>query len=143
MIIFFFRDPAVQALQFLECIHSKDTNQKAQFFRNSLVEVFPIIPKKLWLQNVWPFLQQELCKQEVNYFSHISPHFLWFISLDDGSCSRISDIFSDRVKSTGIWDLLITTHQVQKLVLINKLYNLQVYEILDLSSVDQRQYRPV
>ena len=63
----FFRDPAVQALQFLECIESKDTNQKAQFFRNSLVEVFPIIPKKLWLQNVWPFLQQELCKQEVEY----------------------------------------------------------------------------
>ena len=39
------RDPAVQALQFLECIDSKDTNQKAQFFRNSLVEVLPIIPK--------------------------------------------------------------------------------------------------
>ena len=39
------RDPAVQALQFLECIESKDTNQKAQFFRNSLVEVLPIIPK--------------------------------------------------------------------------------------------------
>ena len=43
--IFDFRDPAVQALQFLECINSKDTNQKAQFFRNSLPEVFPIIPK--------------------------------------------------------------------------------------------------
>ena len=40
-----YRDPAVQALQFLECIDSKDTNQKAQFFRNSLVEVLPIIPK--------------------------------------------------------------------------------------------------
>ena len=35
----------MQALQFLECIDSKDTNQKAQFFRNSLVEVLPIIPK--------------------------------------------------------------------------------------------------
>ena len=43
--IFHFRDPAVQALEFLECINSKDTNQKAQFFRNSLPEVFPIIPK--------------------------------------------------------------------------------------------------
>ena len=72
------RDPAVQALQFLESLDSKDTNQKAQYFRfpswkmwiyifkfvgelvvsvsisfsvlhfwhrNSLLEVFPIIPK--------------------------------------------------------------------------------------------------
>ena len=38
-------DPAVQALQFLECLNCKETNQKAQFFRTSLVEVFPIIPK--------------------------------------------------------------------------------------------------
>ena len=27
------RDPAVQALQFLESLDSKDTNQKAQYFR--------------------------------------------------------------------------------------------------------------
>ena len=43
--IYISRDPAVQALQFLESLDSKDTNQKAQFFRNSLTEVFPIIPK--------------------------------------------------------------------------------------------------
>ena len=44
-LIYISRDPAVQALQFLESLDSKDTNQKAQFFRNSLTEVFPIIPK--------------------------------------------------------------------------------------------------
>ena len=78
------RDPAVQALQFLESLNSKDTNQKAQFFRNTLLEVFSIIPRvnlnnkkltifliiysqKLWLQQIWPFLQEELTKQEVNF----------------------------------------------------------------------------
>ena len=35
----------MQALQFLECLDCKDTNQKAQFFRNTLLEVFAIIPK--------------------------------------------------------------------------------------------------
>jgi len=63
--ITYFGDPAVQALQFLEALDAKDTNQKAQFFRNSLLEVFAIIPKKLWLQQIWPFLQIELTKQEM------------------------------------------------------------------------------
>ncbi|XP_023332600.1 SCY1-like protein 2 isoform X2 [Eurytemora carolleeae] len=61
----YFGDPAVQALQFLETLNTKDTNQKAQFFRNSLIEVFPFIPRKLWLQQIWPILDQELNKQEV------------------------------------------------------------------------------
>ena len=46
-----FRDPAVQALQFLESLNSKDTNQKAQFFRNSLLEVFSIIPRVNLINN--------------------------------------------------------------------------------------------
>ena len=38
-------DPAVQALQFLDVIGMKDPSQKAQFFRTTLTEVFPFIPR--------------------------------------------------------------------------------------------------
>ena len=63
--IAYFCDPAVQALQFLESLACKDNNQKAQFFRNSLPYVLPIIPRKLWFQHVWSFFQSELGKQEM------------------------------------------------------------------------------
>ena len=38
-------DPAVQALQFLDVIAMKDPSQKSQFFRTTLTEVFPFIPR--------------------------------------------------------------------------------------------------
>ena len=38
-------DPAVQALQYLDGIHSKDPKEKAQFFRTTLTDVFPFIPQ--------------------------------------------------------------------------------------------------
>ena len=40
-------DPAVQALQYLDGIHSKDPKEKAQFFRTTLTDVFPLIPQVL------------------------------------------------------------------------------------------------
>ena len=40
-----FSDPAVQALQFLDVIGMKDPSQKAQFFRTTLTQVFPFIPR--------------------------------------------------------------------------------------------------
>ena len=43
--IFCCSDPAVQALQFLDVIGMKDPSQKAQFFRTTLTEVFPFIPR--------------------------------------------------------------------------------------------------
>ena len=46
LLLFTFRsDPAVQALQFLDVISMKDPSQKAQFFRTTLTEVFPYIPR--------------------------------------------------------------------------------------------------
>ena len=53
-------DPAVQALQFLDVIGMKDPSQKAQFFRTTLTQVFPFIPRKLWFQHTWPLLEQEV-----------------------------------------------------------------------------------
>lgn len=64
-LIQYFSDPAVQALQFLDVIGMKDPSQKAQFFRTTLTEVFPFIPRKLWFQHTWPLLEQEIRSQEV------------------------------------------------------------------------------
>ena len=58
-------DPAVQALQFLDVIGMKDPSQKSQFFRVTLTQVFPFIPRKLWFQHTWPLLEQEVRSQEV------------------------------------------------------------------------------
>lgn len=85
---YIFSDPAVQALQFLDVISMKDPSQKAQFFRTTLTDIFPYIPRvilkmyshqkwnrkrensifmfqKLWFQHTWPVLEQEIRSQEV------------------------------------------------------------------------------
>jgi hypothetical protein len=38
-------DPVVQALQFLDVINMKDPSQKSHFYRNTLKEVLPYIPR--------------------------------------------------------------------------------------------------
>ncbi|BES98273.1 protein kinase activity [Nesidiocoris tenuis] len=43
----------------------KDPTQKNHFYRNTLKDVLPYIPRKLWFQHVWPCLQQEMRTQEV------------------------------------------------------------------------------
>ena len=43
--IYIFSDPAVHALQFLDVINMKDPTQKAHFYRNTLKETMPYIPK--------------------------------------------------------------------------------------------------
>ena len=48
--IFSHSDPAVQALQFLDVISMKDPSQKSQFFRTTLTEVFPFIPRVSFCQ---------------------------------------------------------------------------------------------
>ncbi|XP_037077025.1 SCY1-like protein 2 [Pollicipes pollicipes] len=64
-LIKYFSDPAVHALQFLDVINMKDPSQKTNFFRNTLPEVLPYIPRKLWFQHVWPCLREEMLAQEV------------------------------------------------------------------------------
>ncbi|KAJ6640725.1 SCY1-like protein 2 [Pseudolycoriella hygida] len=64
-LIKFFGDTTVHALQFLDVINMKDPTQKAHFYRNTLREVLPAIPRKLWWQHVWPCLQQEMRTAEV------------------------------------------------------------------------------
>lgn len=44
-LIKYFSDPPVHALQFLDVISMKDPTQKAHFYRHSLKEVLPYIPR--------------------------------------------------------------------------------------------------
>ncbi|XP_049828871.1 SCY1-like protein 2 [Schistocerca gregaria] len=64
-LIKYFSDPSVHALQFLDVINMKDPTQKSHFYRNTLKDVLPYVPRKLWFQHVWPSLQQEMKTQEV------------------------------------------------------------------------------
>lgn len=48
MLIFFkflYSDPGVHALQFLDVINMKDPTQKVHFYKNTLSEALPFIPK--------------------------------------------------------------------------------------------------
>lgn len=41
----FYSDPSVHALQFLDVINMKDPTQKAHFYRTTLREILPFIPR--------------------------------------------------------------------------------------------------
>ncbi|KAI8430919.1 hypothetical protein MSG28_001037 [Choristoneura fumiferana] len=58
-------EQAIQAMQFLDVITMKDPNQKANFYRVTLIDALPYIPKKLRWQHVWPALQMEVRTAEV------------------------------------------------------------------------------
>ncbi|XP_051175555.1 SCY1-like protein 2 isoform X2 [Leptopilina boulardi] len=64
-LIKYFSDPSVYALQFLDVINMKDPTQKGHFYRTTLKEAIPYIPRKLWYQHIWPYLQEESRSQEV------------------------------------------------------------------------------
>ncbi|XP_061730149.1 SCY1-like protein 2 isoform X2 [Cydia pomonella] len=56
---------AIQAMQFLDVITMKDPNSKSNFYRQTLIDALPYIPKKLRWQLVWPALQLEVRTAEV------------------------------------------------------------------------------
>ncbi|KAH8378837.1 hypothetical protein KR009_001709, partial [Drosophila setifemur] len=64
-LIKYFIDPAISALKFLDVVNMKDTQQKSQFYKSTLIEAMPMIPRKLWWQNIWPMLKSEINNNEV------------------------------------------------------------------------------
>ncbi|KAK0090246.1 hypothetical protein PV325_001941 [Microctonus aethiopoides] len=76
-LIKYFSDPSVHALQFLDVINMKDSNQKSHFYRTTLKEVLPFIPLKLWYQHIWPYLQNESKSQEA--FASVLQPMLYII----------------------------------------------------------------
>ncbi|XP_060652020.1 SCY1-like protein 2 isoform X4 [Drosophila nasuta] len=64
-LIKYFIDPAINALKFLDVVNMKDTQQKSQFYKTTLIEAMPLIPRKLWWQNLWPMLKSEINNGEV------------------------------------------------------------------------------
>ncbi|KAK1118526.1 hypothetical protein K0M31_014835 [Melipona bicolor] len=61
----YFQDPPVYALQFLDVSKMKDVLQKEHFYTTTLKGILPYIPRKLWYQHIWTYLQTELESQEV------------------------------------------------------------------------------
>ncbi|XP_017794218.1 PREDICTED: SCY1-like protein 2, partial [Habropoda laboriosa] len=61
----YFHDPPVFALQFLDVSKMKDVLQKEHFYTTTLKGILPYIPKKLWYQHIWTYLQNELESQEI------------------------------------------------------------------------------
>ncbi|XP_025418019.1 SCY1-like protein 2 isoform X1 [Sipha flava] len=62
----YFCDRFVETIQTLDIINMKDLTQKCQFYKITLKESLPFIPKKIWYQRVWPFLQHEMMKSDVS-----------------------------------------------------------------------------
>ncbi|XP_050419612.1 SCY1-like protein 2 isoform X4 [Adelges cooleyi] len=62
----YFCDRFVETIQTLDIINMKDLTQKCQFYKITLKESLPFIPKKIWYQRVWPFLQHEMVKSDVS-----------------------------------------------------------------------------
>ncbi|EDW40951.1 GM25196, partial [Drosophila sechellia] len=61
----FLSDTPINALKFLDVVNMKDTQQKSQFYKTTLIEAMPMIPRKLWWQNIWPMLKSEINNNEV------------------------------------------------------------------------------
>ena len=64
-----------QALQFLDVITMKDPSQKAQFFRTTLTDVFPFIPRA----------SMECIEQKCtssSHINHVSPSMLGITGVD-------------------------------------------------------------
>ncbi|XP_052128902.1 SCY1-like protein 2 isoform X3 [Frankliniella occidentalis] len=65
LIKYFTTDTVVTTLQFLDVIQMKDPQQKNAFYRQTLRDSLPYIPRKLWFQHVWPCLEAEMKQSEV------------------------------------------------------------------------------
>ena len=54
----FHSDPAVHAMQFLDVITMKDPSQKSSFFRSTLPDVLPYIPRVSYVWQVLLYIHQ-------------------------------------------------------------------------------------
>ncbi|XP_077302425.1 SCY1-like protein bma [Arctopsyche grandis] len=64
-LIKYFNDLPIQTLQALDVLLMKEPNQKSTFYRTTMMEVLPYIPRKIWWQHIWPYLQMEINMGEV------------------------------------------------------------------------------
>ncbi|KAJ8737244.1 hypothetical protein PYW07_000515 [Mythimna separata] len=68
---------AIAAMQFLDIVTMKDPQQKAHFYRTTLIEALPVIPAKLRWQHIWPALQSEVRTAEV--LASVLQSVMWLI----------------------------------------------------------------
>lgn len=72
---------AISAMQFLDVVTMKDPNQKAHFYRHTLIDALPTIPKKLRWQHIWPALQTEVRTAEV--LASVLQSVMWMVKEAD------------------------------------------------------------
>ncbi|XP_049694120.1 SCY1-like protein 2 isoform X3 [Helicoverpa armigera] len=70
-------EQAIAAMQFLDVVTMKDPNQKANFYRTTLIDALPCIPKKLRWQHIWPALQMEVRTAEV--LASVLQSVMWLV----------------------------------------------------------------
>ncbi|KAF7395478.1 hypothetical protein HZH68_009528 [Vespula germanica] len=112
----YFRDPLVHALQFLDVSKLKDLMQKEHFYRTTLKELLPYIPKKLLYQHIWWYLQAELQTQEV--LSAVLQPILYIIEKSTKEeyekiiFPTLRPLFSNRKSINGTVTLLENLHVI-------------------------------
>nr|XP_012140238.1 PREDICTED: SCY1-like protein 2 isoform X2 [Megachile rotundata] len=114
----YFLNPAVHALQFLDISKMKDVLQKEHFYANTLKGVLPYVPKKLWYQHVWTYLQTELESQEVQSAA-LQPVLYIVQNSTQEEYDRIvfpslRQLFSNRKSVQGTVTLLENLHLILK-----------------------------
>ncbi|XP_034174802.1 SCY1-like protein bma isoform X1 [Osmia lignaria lignaria] len=114
----YFLDPAVHALQFLDVSKIKDVLQKEHFYTNTLKGILPYVPKKLWYQHIWTYLQIELESQEVQ--SAALQPVLYIVQnstqdeYDQIVFPSLRSLFSSRKSVQGTVTLLENLHLILK-----------------------------
>ncbi|XP_060832867.1 SCY1-like protein 2 isoform X1 [Bombus pascuorum] len=112
----YFQDPPVYALQFLDVSKMKDVLQKEHFYTTTLKGILPYIPRKLWYQHIWTYLQTELESQEVQ--SAVLQPVLYIVQnstqeeYDQIVFPSLRSLFSNRKSIQGTVTLLENLHLI-------------------------------
>ncbi|XP_061943452.1 SCY1-like protein 2 isoform X1 [Apis cerana] len=114
----YFQDPPVYALQFLDVSKMKDALQKEHFYTTTLKGILPYIPRKLWYQHIWTYLQTELESEEVQ--SAVLQPVLYIVQnstqeeYDQIVFPSLRSLFSNRKSVHGTVTLLENLHLILK-----------------------------
>ncbi|CAK9798389.1 SCY1-like protein 2 [Anthophora quadrimaculata] len=114
----YFQDPPVFALQFLDTSKMRDVLQMEHFYTTTLKDILPYIPKKLWYQHIWTYLQTELESQKIQ--SAVLQPVLYIVQnstqeeYDQILFPSLRTLFSNRRSIQGTVTLLENLHLILK-----------------------------
>ncbi|XP_076230224.1 SCY1-like protein bma isoform X2 [Nomia melanderi] len=112
----YFQDPPVYGLQFLDVSKMKNVLQREHFYTTTLKGILPYIPKKLWYQHIWTYLETELESQEVQ--SAVLQPVLYIVeksTQEEYNCivfPALRTLFANRKSVQGTVTLLENLHLI-------------------------------